>query len=272
MYELMLAPWLQYAAAIAAGLIAGSFATTLIHRMPRISAQPAEGDQLSMWLPHSHCPECLTRLTPSDLVPLLSWARTRGRCRHCGVRINAMYPLVEGTLALLACALVFAFGFGAQALAGLVFLTCLMALSVIDARTLTLPDVLTLSLLWLGLLFNVMEVFTDLQSAVIGAFAGYAFLWMLTRVHALVRGIEGMGYGDFKLLAAIGAWLGWQHLAMVLLIASLCGLLWALPRLLRARASFKGPNFKEQVPFAPFLSLGALAALMMDAMEVWPGA
>ena len=262
--EAIIHPWAQYALAALAGLIAGSFTTTLIYRVPRLTAGPVQGDRLSMWLPRSHCPECLTTLKASELVPLVSWARARGRCRHCGVRINAMYPLVEASLAMLACALVFAFGFGVQALAGLVFLACLLALSVIDGRTLMLPDVLTLSLLWIGLLVNVMVLFTDLQSAVIGAFAGYAILWTLTRLHALVRGIEGMGYGDFKLLAAIGAWLGWQALPLVLLVASLTGLAWALPRLIRGQAGLSG-----QVPFAPFLSLGGAAALIMDGTHLW---
>ncbi len=263
--------FIQYGFAMLAGLIAGSFTTTLIHRMPKLTRGVAEAEQLSMWLPGSHCPKCLTRLKPRDLIPLVSWALARGRCRYCGARINAMYPLVEASLALIACALVFVFGFSVHALAGLVFALCLLALSVIDARTLTLPDVLTLSLLWLGLLCNVMELFTDLASAVIGAFAGYAVLWAVMHAHRLIRRIEGMGYGDFKLLAAIGAWLGWQELPAVLLIASVSGLLWALPRILRDRADFGG-----QVPFAPFLSIGGLAAMMMgetmNHITLWPSA
>lgn len=257
----------QYGFAIVAGLIAGSFTTTLIHRIPKLAAQAdVDGDRLSMWLPASHCPKCLTRLKVRDLVPLFSWASARGRCRYCGVRIDPMYPLVEATLAVLACALLLVFGFGVQALSALVLVACLLALSVIDIRTFTVPDVLTLSLLWLGLLVNVMETFTDLKSAVIGAFAGYAVLWTVTRVHALVRKMEGMGHGDFKLLAAIGAWLGWQDLPVVLLIGSAGGLVWALPRLVRGHAEFTG-----QIPFAPFLSFGGLLALMMHDTGFWFG-
>ncbi len=268
MGEFDLAPLIQYSFAIMAGLIAGSFTTTLIHRMPKLSTETAKGDQLSMWLPGSHCPKCLMSLKPRDLVPLVSWALARGRCRQCGVRIDAMYPLVEAALALIACVLVLTFGFGVQALAGLVFALCLLALSVIDARTLRLPDVLNLSLLWLGLLCNVMELFTDLASAVIGAFAGYTALWIVMQAHRMIRRIEGLGYGDFKLLAAIGAWVGWQDLPVVLLIASVSGLLWVLPQLIRGRA-----DFAAQMPFAPFLSIGGMAAILLtDRMHMWPGA
>ncbi|MCY4039847.1 MAG: A24 family peptidase, partial [Gammaproteobacteria bacterium] len=216
--------------------------------------------------PGSHCPKCLTPLKPRDLVPLASWALARGCCRYCGARIDAMYPLVEAALAAFACVLVFIFGFGFEALAGLVFALCLLALSVIDARTLRLPDVLTLGLLWLGLLCNVMELFADLASAVIGAFAGYAVLWAVMHAHRIIRRIEGMGYGDFKLLAAIGAWTGWQDLPVVLLIASVTGLLWALQQFIRGRA-----DFADEVPFAPFLSLGGVVALITDGGNLWPG-
>ena len=262
----------QYALALMAGLIAGSFTTTLIYRMPKIQAaqvggvsdSDAGGDKLSMWLPGSHCPSCLTPLGLRDLLPLVSWLSLRGRCRHCHAGISSMYPLVEVTLALLACLLVMVFGFSFQALAGLIFVTGLLALAVIDARTLTLPDIATLSLLWLGLLFNVMDLFADLASAVIGAFAGYGILWLLFHAHKLLRGVEGMGYGDFKLLAAIGAWLGWQDLPAVVLIASMSGLIWAVVRWKKIGAGLGG-----QVPFAPFLALGALAGLFIEGPILW---
>ena len=268
----MVETWAQYALALMAGLIAGSFTTTLIHRMPKIqTAQTSDlqsaatgSEELTMWLPGSHCPACLTPLGMRDLVPLVSWLSLRGRCRHCGARISPMYPLVEATLALLACLLVMVFGFSFQALAGLIFVTGLLALAVIDARTLTLPDVVTLSLLWLGLLFNVMDIFADLASAVIGAFAGYGILWLLFQLHRLIRGVEGMGYGDFKLLAAIGAWLGWQDLPAVVLIASISGLLWALLRWKKT-----GEGLSGQVPFAPFLALGGLAGLFIQGPIEW---
>lgn len=264
--------WGQYALALIAGLIAGSFTTTLIHRMPMIhaaqlrDAPDAAGshEKFNMWLPGSHCPACLTPLGARDLLPLVSWLSLRGRCRHCAKRISPMYPLVEAGLALLACLLVMRFGFSFEALAGLVFVTGLLALAVIDARTFTLPDVLTLSLLWLGLLLNVMEMFADLASAVIGAFAGYGILWMLFQAHKLIRGVEGMGYGDFKLIAAIGAWLGWQDLPAVVLIASVSGLFWALLRWKKAGAELGG-----QLPFAPFLALGGLAGLFVQGPIEW---
>ncbi len=265
MADLGLAPLFQYSFAILAGLIAGSFTTTLIHRMPNITGEALEDEQLSMWLPGSHCPKCLTPLKSRDLLPLVSWALARGCCRYCGARIDPMYPLVEASLAVFACVLVFAFGFSVEALSGLVFALCLLALSVIDARTLRLPDVLTLGLLWLGLMCNVMELFTDLASAVIGAFAGYAVLWVVMHAHRMIRRIEGMGYGDFKLLAAIGAWTGWQDLPVVLLIASVTGLLMKLPQLIRGRA-----DFAAELPFAPFLSLGGFVALTIDSVNLWP--
>ncbi len=290
----MVEVWAQYLLALLAGLVVGSFVTTLVYRLPRMQAAPnryrpceacvqrpaesphnassetAYGRRLNLWLPRSHCPLCLAPLAPLDLLPLLSWAILGGRCRHCGDRIAPLYPCIEAVLALLACLLVLVFGFGAQSLAGLVLLSGLLALSVIDIRTFTLPDVATLSLLWLGLLCNVMGLFTDLASAVIGAFLGYSVLWLLYQVHRLIRGVEGMGYGDFKLLAAIGAWLGWQELPGVVLAASASGLLWALWHWIshRIRTSRGGRqahldiNLGMRIPFAPFLAFGSLVALL----------
>ena len=264
--------WPQYLLALMAGLIAGSFTTTLIYRLPKIqdarNAPGREDDppELSMWWPGSHCPVCATPLAVLDLVPLLSWIFLRGRCRHCQAPIPAHYPKVEAGLAILACLLVANFGFGVEALSGLVFVTCLVALSVIDSRTLTLPDVLTLSLLWAGLLVNVMDLFTDLASAVIGAFVGYAVLWGVYQVHRLLRGIEGLGYGDFKLLAGIGAWLGWQDLALVVMVGALSGLVWALVRHKR-----EGLRATTEIPFGPFLALGGLVGLFMKEPLVWLG-
>lgn len=261
--------WAHYLLALLAGLVAGSFTTTLIYRLPRMQEalfRQGEADRsLSMWWPRSHCITCSHSLSVGDLVPLLSWVFLRGRCRHCDARIAVDYPLVEAVLAILACLLVAIFGFGPQALAGLVFVTCLVALSVIDARTLTLPDVLTLSFLWLGLLLNIADLFADLTSAVIGAFVGYAFLWSLFQLHRWLRGVEGMGYGDFKLLAGIGAWLGWQDLPLVVMVAAMSGLLWASILWLR-----DGLNSSARIPFGPFLSIGALAGLFLREPFQWP--
>ena len=262
--------WAQYLLAALAGLVAGSFTTTLIYRLPRMcGAQAGQGGadrSLSMWWPRSHCTDCGHTLGVRDLVPFLSWVFLRGRCRYCDARIAATYPLVEASLAILACLLVAIFGFGLHALAGLVFVTCLLALSVIDARTLMLPDVLTLSFLWLGLLINIADSFADLTSAVIGAFVGYAVLWTLYQLHRWLRGVEGMGYGDFKLLAGIGAWLGWQDLPLVVMVGAMSGLVWASILWLRGRLD---SGFR--MPFGPFLSIGALAGLLLRESFQWPG-
>ncbi|NHH99815.1 MULTISPECIES: prepilin peptidase [Oceanimonas] len=252
------------------GLLVGSFLNVVIHRLPLIMQrewqrecaalqdQPVTDEApFNLCVPRSRCPHCEHTLAASDNIPLLSWLWLKGRCRYCQAPVSRRYPLVELASALLAAITLWRFGAGPQLLAALVFSWMLLCMTLIDLDHLLLPDQLTLPLLWLGLLLNINELFVPLQSAVIGAAAGYGILWSLYWLFRLATGKEGMGYGDFKLLAAIGAWFGWQSLLPVLLLASFTGAalglgLMALRRLGEDRV----------LPFGPALALGGWSYLM----------
>ncbi|AEY02830.1 prepilin peptidase [Oceanimonas sp. GK1] len=252
------------------GLLVGSFLNVVIHRLPLmmqrqwqrecagLNNQPvADEAPFNLCVPRSRCPHCQHVLTVKDNIPLLSWLWLKGRCRYCRAPIAKRYPLVELASALIAALALWRFGPGPQLLAALVFSWLLLCMTLIDLDHLLLPDDLTLPLLWLGLLLNVGELFVSLPSAVIGAAAGYGVLWSLYWLFKLATGKEGMGYGDFKLLAAIGAWFGWQSLLPVLLLASFTGAalglgLMALRRLGEDRV----------LPFGPALALGGWCYLM----------
>ncbi|MFS2117525.1 prepilin peptidase, partial [Herbaspirillum frisingense] len=220
------------------GLLVGSFLNVVIHRLPimmlretanfvameRGEALPHQ-DRYDLWLPHSACPHCARPLAPWHKLPVLSWLLLRGRCSFCQARISARYPLVELLTALLFALVAWRFGLGATGLAVMLCSAFLIALAFIDADTMLLPDDLTLPLLWLGLLVNLNHRLVALPDAVLGAAAGYGVLWLIFWIFKLVTGKDGLGYGDFKLMAALGAWLGWQALPLVLLLASVMGAL-----------------------------------------------
>ena len=231
-------------AAALIGLAVGSFLNVVIHRLPKMmeaewNAQCAElrgeevaGDgRYNLWAPRSHCPACRTPLRAIDNVPLLSWLLLKGKCAHCGVRIPARYPIVEALTAALSVLVAIHFGWGWAGALAIVFTWTLIALTFIDADTTILPDSLTLPLLWLGLLANVHGVFVPLDQAVVGAAAGYLALWSIYWLFKLATGKEGMGYGDFKLLAALGAWMGWKMLLPIVLLSSVVGALVGIPYL-----------------------------------------
>ncbi|TDR76746.1 prepilin peptidase [Paludibacterium purpuratum] len=240
---------MQAGMAMLAGVLIGSFLNVLIHRLPRMASGDAPDGYTLAW-PRSHCPACGHTLHARHLIPLLSWLALRGRCGFCRSAISPRYPLVE-----LATALLFGFLAWRQAelgllAGGLAFTACLIALTVIDLETGLLPDNLTLPLLWGGLLFNLHGQRVPLDEAVLGAVAGYGVLWGLYWLHRLASGREGLGYGDFKLLAAIGAWLGWRALPPLLLMSSLTGLCVAGILMLFGRMSRR-----DALPFGPFLAL-----------------
>lgn len=241
--------------AVPAGLAIGSFCNVVIHRLPlMLDAEheaPHQKPALSLSLPRSHCPHCQTPLRTRDLVPVLSWLLLRGRCHHCQAAISARYPLIELIVTALAfwCALRLDFTHGA--LAAFSFLTLLLCVTVIDWRTQWLPDRLTLSLLWLGLLASSLTMNpagTSLQDAVWGAAAGYLSLRLVNDTFHLITKRHGMGGGDMKLLAALGAWLGWQLLPLLIILSSSIGLLIAL--WFRWREGRDG-----EFPFGPALAL-----------------
>ena len=251
------------------GLFVGSFLNVVIHRLPRMmerdwQTQAAELrgeptphiEHFNLATPRSRCPHCGHLITALENIPLISYLALRGRCRHCGTGIGKRYPIVEAFSALLSGYAAWHFGFGLAAVAALLFIWTLLALAFIDIDTQLLPDDLTLPLLWLGLLFNLGDSFTDLSSAVIGAMAGYLALWAVYWLFKLATGKEGMGYGDFKLLAAIGAWLGWQILPLTLLLSSLLGALVGIALIVFARHGRNVP-----IPFGPYLAAAGVIAL-----------
>lgn len=272
MTELPLAAWAATAGLL--GLIVGSFLNVVIHRLPRMleaewRAQCAElagtpvaegGERYNLLFPPSHCPSCRVPIKPWQNIPLLSFALLRGRCRHCRVRISWRYPLVEAAAGLLAALVIWTFGPTLAGAAGLVFAWTLLALSVIDLDTQLLPDALTQPLIWLGLLVNLGGTLTPLPSAVLGAVIGYLVLWSVYWAFRLLTGKEGMGYGDFKLLAAIGAWLGWSMLPLVILASSFVGAVVGIAMMVLRRHARGAP-----MPFGPYLAAAGLIGLLWGA-------
>jgi leader peptidase (prepilin peptidase) / N-methyltransferase len=253
------------------GLLIGSFLNVVIYRLPRMMEQeweqearavldqaaPAAAPRFDLWWPPSACPQCGRSIRAHENIPVLSYLLLRGRCPGCGQPISWQYPLVEILTAVLFAISIWHFGITAGGLAALAFTGLLIAAAGIDARTTLLPDQLTLPLLWLGLAVNSFGIVTDLESAVIGAMAGYLSLWLVYHGFRLLTGKEGMGYGDFKLLAALGAWLGWQALPMVLLLASLVGAVVGIALIL-----LRGRDRNIPIPFGPYLAAAGWLALI----------
>ena len=251
------------------GLFVGSFLNVVIHRLPRMmerdwhaqaaelrGEEPPAGERFNLATPRSRCPHCGHQITLLENIPLVSYLVLRGRCGHCGAGISKRYPIVEAVSALLSAYAAWHFGFGASALGALLFVWAMVALTFIDLDTQLLPDDITLPLLWLGLAFNLGATYAELPAAVIGAMAGYLALWSVFWVFKLATGKEGMGYGDFKLLAAIGAWLGWQMLPLTILLSSLVGAVVGIALIVFARHGRNVP-----IPFGPYLAAAGLIAL-----------
>lgn len=257
-------------AAALAGLFVGNWLTVLTHRLPRMmerewqaqcmdaAGKPRPPGHYGLLSPASHCPACEAPLDRMARIPLLGWLLLRGRCAACHAPIGWRYPVIE----LLTCALFAgcALRFGATpiALAAMGLSATLVALAWIDFETTLLPDVLTQPLVWAGLLVNLFDAFASVQMAVVGAVAGYLFLWVIFHVFRLLTGREGMGQGDFKLLAALGAWFGIEALPMLLLSASLVGVLIGGALTLTGRARRGQP-----LPFGPYLALAGLVMLLL---------
>lgn len=251
------------------GLLVGSFLNVVIHRLPLIMerewrSQCAElhGDPvpeqppLTLSRPASRCPSCGAAIRPWHNIPLISWMLLGGKCAACAAPISLRYPLVELLSATLTGLAAWHFGFTAMAAGAIVFTWALIALAGIDLDTQLLPDSITLPLLWLGLALALFPVFVDLPAAVIGAMAGYLSLWSVYWLFKLLTGKEGMGYGDFKLLAALGAWMGWQVLPLIILLSSLVGAVVGIALILGA-----GRGRSVPIPFGPYLAAAGLIAL-----------
>lgn len=257
--------------ALGLGLVVGSFLNVLVWRLPNMLARdwrqqardilelPGEspGPTYNLMLPHSHCPHCSHPLRAWENIPLLSYLMLRGRCASCRARISARYPLIELSCALLSGFIAWHLGFGWQAAGLLVLSWGLLALCLIDADHQLLPDVLVMPLLWLGVIVNAFELFVPLQDAVWGAVVGYLTLWTVYWLFKLITGKEGIGHGDFKLLAMLGAWGGWQILPLTILLASLVGAVSGLLWLRWKRAKTSTP-----IPFGPYLAIAGWIALL----------
>jgi leader peptidase (prepilin peptidase)/N-methyltransferase len=260
-------PWL----ALLFGLCVGSFLNVVIHRLPKmmerewraqcaeLAGQPAPQEPpFSLVAPRSRCPSCGHGITALENVPLLSWMVLRAQCSKCGAKISARYPLVELLAGIGAAYSAWRFGPTMAALGATLFVWFTIALAFIDQETGLLPDDLTLPLVWIGLVVNIGAAFVPLRDAVIGAAAGYLSLWLIYWAYKLATGKEGMGYGDFKMNAAVGAFLGWKMLPLVILLSSLVGLAFGALQMFAARGRWDA-GFRFH--FGPYIAIAALIAL-----------
>lgn len=263
------------------GLMVGSFLNVVIHRMPRMlerewheqcawlqGREPEQGERYNLVLPASACPRCGHAIRWYENVPIISWMVLRGHCSQCQATISPRYPLVEALTGMLFATAAWTWGLETETFWVCLFLAVLVALTFIDFDTHLLPDNLTLPLIWLGLMANLAGRFVPLEEAVIGAVAGYVSLWSVYHLFKFLTGKEGMGFGDFKLLAALGAWLGWKMLLPVVLVASLAGAMVGIALIL-----FKGQTRDKPMPFGPWLALGGVINLFWGPvlLQFWLG-
>lgn len=253
------------------GLMVGSFLNVVIHRLPKIMEREWHNNcldlqgqkipeiaQYTLAKPRSACPSCGHKITALENIPVISYLFLKGRCSSCHANISLRYPLIEALTGILIGLVSWKFGYTSTTLFAWIFCFALVSLTFIDFDTQLLPDDITLPLLWLGLLFNLNNGFTSLNAAVIGAIAGYMILWSIYWAFKLATGKEGMGYGDFKLLAAIGAWFGWQLLPAVILLSSVLGAIIGISLIIFTKRGRETP-----MPFGPFLAIGGIAALFL---------
>jgi leader peptidase (prepilin peptidase)/N-methyltransferase len=252
------------------GLLVGSFLNVVIHRIPKMMQRESDNyvasetnqelpytDQYNLIVPRSACPQCGHQISAWENIPVISYLLIGGKCKQCKSPISARYPIVESITALLTAFIIWRFGSGIIGLSAVLFTWLLIAMTFIDIDTQLLPDDLTLSLLWCGLLVNMTGGFVSLDSAVLGAVFGYFSLWSVYWIFKLVTGKEGMGYGDFKLLAALGAWMGWTMLPLIILLSSLVGAVVGISMIV-----FGKMNKNIPIPFGPYLAGAGFIALV----------
>ncbi len=254
------------------GAFVGSFLNVVIHRIPLMLERQWKTDcqelltpnkttpvstKYNLWVPRSHCPSCDHKIRALENVPIISYLFLRGKCSQCSTKISLQYPFVELLTAILTTIVVWKYGFSFQSLGAVIFTWYLISLSGIDIKTQLLPDNMTLPLLWLGIVFNIFNTYTDLTSSVLGAIFGYLSLWLVFHIFKLVTSKEGMGYGDFKLLAALGAWLGWQSLALIILLSSAAGAIIGIIMIVTKLQERSNP-----IPFGPYLAVAGWIAML----------
>ncbi len=254
------------------GLFVGSFLNVVVYRLPLmmergwrkecqefLEIEPTEEEPppFNLVVPRSACPSCNKLISAWANIPVLSWLFLRGKCGNCKTPISVQYPLVELLTAILSLLVAMKFGATWQTVLALVFTWSLISLALIDLHTTLLPDSITLPLMWLGLVISLVPVFVDAHQAIIGAAAGYMVLWIVFQTFKIITGKEGMGFGDFKLLAALGAWLGWASLPLIILLSSLSGAVIGITMMV----VFKHQRSKP-IPFGPYLAIAGWIALM----------
>jgi leader peptidase (prepilin peptidase)/N-methyltransferase len=258
--------------AVILGMLVGSFLNVVIYRLPvmmerewksecrlilELAEEPQDDQPFNLAYPASRCPSCNAAIKPWQNIPVLSYLLLKGRCHNCQSKISARYPIIEAVTGLLSGVTIWHFGASIEGLAALFFTWTLISLTMIDADHKLLPDQLTLPLLWLGILLNTAGTFASLEDAVWGAIAGYLSLWSVYWVFKLLTGKEGMGFGDFKLLAALGAWMGWQALPLIIILSSLVG---AVVGIIILAISKQGRN--TAIPFGPYLAAAGWIAFL----------
>lgn len=263
------------------GLLIGSFLNVVIYRLPKMmeaewreqctellcaessensippNLEHVKSEPFNLVVPRSRCPHCGHHIAAWENVPVISYLFLRGKCSACKASISVRYPIIEVVTGLLSLSVIYFFGATPLGLAGLVFTWALIALTMIDVDTQLLPDDITLPLLWLGLIINSFDLVTSLQSALWGAIIGYMVLWSIYWLFKLITGKEGMGYGDFKLLAALGAWMGWQYLPQIILLSSLVGAIIGIALMI-----FKKRGKEIPIPFGPYLAIAGWIAFV----------
>jgi leader peptidase (prepilin peptidase)/N-methyltransferase len=260
------------------GLMIGSFLNVVIHRLPimmertwrlqcedflaedkhdeqQASIKPKE--KFNLIMPGSKCPHCGHHIGALENIPIISYVILKGKCSSCGQKISVRYPIIEAVTALLSVVVAWQFGFSEQTAGGLALTWALVALTMIDFDKQLLPDDITLPFLWIGLLLAMFGIFTDAHSSIIGAVAGYLSLWSFYWIFKLLTGKEGMGYGDFKLLAALGAWFGWQMLPVIILLSSFVGAVVGISLIL-----FLGRDKNVPIPFGPYIATAGWIAML----------
>ncbi len=267
-------PWLFYSSVIFIGLSVGSFLNVVAYRLPKmmerdwkrechefLELEPPQTEEdlkkFNLATPASACPHCGHKLRAWENIPVISYLFLKAKCSSCGSKISMQYPAVELITAIASLLAAYTFGVTIQTVAALFLTWVLITLTLIDLKTQLLPDSITLPLLWLGILLSFFDVFTDLTSSVVGAMAGYLILWSVYQLFKLLTGKEGMGFGDFKLLAALGAWIGYSYLPQIILVSSVVGSVFGISMLIIGKTKQQQP-----IPFGPYLAVAGWIALL----------